>query len=225
MILLNFYQRKKKLSIYCNFCKSILCSCIPIYPLSSPKKNKDDLNSYEQCQFNDYLKELMNAENQIENIKIKLTLKNDFNTEDIFRIFECNKKDFLEINEIKKGFNLLNVNINDRDIGSLINRFDLNKKGYINFADFFDMIVPYNKEYRNIVENRTPNSCCNCRCLDILSFSTKNLLKNLFEMLIDYENKFNCMKRGYNMLKKKLKNIFNLIDPNCLGFFNNDDLK
>ena len=70
----------------------------------------------------------MNAENQIENIKIKLTLKNDFNTEDIFRIFECNKKDFLEINEIKKGFNLLNVNINDLDIGLLINRFDLIKK-------------------------------------------------------------------------------------------------
>jgi Ca2+-binding EF-hand superfamily protein len=165
----------------------------------------------------------MDAENKIENIKIELTLKNDFNTEDIFRIFENNKKGYLDINDLKKGFNLLNVNINYLDISLLINRFDLNKKGYINFADFFDMIVPYETEYRNLVENRIPNSCCPCIVPDILSFSTKNLLKNLFEMLIDYENKFNCMKRGYNMLIKKLKNIFNEIDSNCLGFFNNDD--
>ena len=217
-----FLPKKKKLYFYCNFCKCNPCTCIPMYPLSS-KMNKEDLISYEQYQFNDYLKELMNAENQIENIKIDLTLKNDFNVEDIFRIFEYNEKGFLDINDLKNGFNLLNVNINDLDIRLLINRFDLNKKGYINFADFFDMIVPYETEYRNIVENKIPNSCCPCIVPDILSFSTKNLLKNLFEMLIDYENKFNCMKRGYNMLIKKLKNIFNEIDSNCLGFFNNDD--
>ena len=43
-------------------------------------------------------------------------------------------------------------------------------------------------------------------------------------MIIDYENKFNCMKKGFNTLRLKLKDIFHLIDNFNSGSFNNDDL-
>ena len=186
--------------------------------------NKSNLNGYEECQFNDYLKELMLAESKIENEKINLASKLDFNPEDTFRIFENEGAGILTKEDIRNGFNLLNIYATDSDIKLLMKRFDLKKQGYLNFADFFDMIVPFDKDFRNLVENRIPNSCCNCRCPDVFSLNTRNSLKNLFEMIIDYENKFNCMKKGYNTLRLKLKDIFHLIDNFNSGSFNNDDL-
>ena len=53
-------------------------------------------NSYEQGQFNDFLRKLINAESQIENCKINLALNPDFNCEDAFRIFELNCRGFLD---------------------------------------------------------------------------------------------------------------------------------
>ena len=43
-------------------------------------------------------------------------------------------------------------------------------------------------------------------------FSTKNLLKNLFNDLIEYENKLNNIKRMYITLRLRLKELFSLID-------------
>ena len=189
--------------------------------------NNDNIfgsNAYEKYQFNNYLKELMNAENKIENIKIELSLKCDFNPEDTFRIFEFNEKGILTKECLNMGFNLLNINVNDSDIRLFLNRFDLNKKGYLNFKDFFDIVVPFEKDYRNNVENRFSNSCCKCKFFEVFSFSTTNTLKNLFEMIIDFENKLNCMKKDYNTLRLKFKNLFNLIDKSNSGHINNDEL-
>ncbi len=223
---------ERKFPPYCYNCDYNPCICNKKNNQKSNFRNiifnnlklKKKSNQYEQCQFNDYLKEIMNAESKIENLKINLSLQKDFNPEDAFRIFENENKGFLTKEDLKDGLNLLNVYSTDLDIRLLMKRFDLKKQNIINFADFFDMIVPYDKEIRDFVENKIPNSCCNCRCPDIFTIQTRNLLKNLFETLIDYENKFNCMKRGYTTLRLKLKDIFNLIDTLLLGSFKNEDL-
>ena len=49
-------------------------------------------------------------------------------------------------------------------------------------------------------------------------------LKNVFNALIDSENKLNCMRRSYTTLRLKLRDIFNLIDPCCTGAFKSEDL-
>ena len=103
-------------------------------------------------------------------------------------------------------------------------RFDLQKEGVINYADFFDMVTPYEKDYRNMVENRPPNSCCECRCPDVFMITTRIYLKNLFNSLIDYENKFNSAKKGYATLRYKLKDVFKGLDRYGLGYFNDADL-
>ena len=223
---------ERKFPSFCYKCNCNICICNKTNNQKNSFRNiifnniklKKNPNQYEECQFNDYLKEIMYAESKIENLKIDLSLQKDFNPEDAFRIFENENKGFLTKEDLKDGLNLLNVYSTDLDIRLLMKRFDLKKQNIINFADFFDMIVPYDKKIRDLVENKIPNSCCNCRCPDIFTIKTRNLLKNLFEMLIDYENKFNCMKRGYTTLRLKLKDIFNLIDTLFLGSFNNEDL-
>ncbi len=181
-------------------------------------------NSYEQQQFNDFLKKLMTVESEIEKIKIELSLNPDFNCEDVFRIFELDGRGFLDQDDLKYGLNLLNIYPTKNEIRLLIKRFDLQKQGCINFADFFDIIVPFEKDYRTTVEQRLPRSCCPCRCIDVFSLGTINTLKKLFNFIIKAESEINNLRRTLGSLRIKLRDVFGVLDFANRGFFNNSDL-
>jgi Ca2+-binding EF-hand superfamily protein len=181
-------------------------------------------NEYEERQFNDFLRKLMLAEDKIESAKVNLALCPDFNCEDAFRIFELNGRGFINQCDLKCGLNLLGIYPTDHEVRLLMKRFDLQNNGYLNYADFFDMLVPYEKDYRNMVENRLPNSCCPCRCPDVFCCSTLFALKNVFNLIIDYENDINNNRRLFGTLRLKLKEIFRLLDYPNRGFFSNNDL-
>lgn len=189
--------------------------------MNTIKVSNDD---YEKNQFVDYLKMVMDAESKVERAKIDLALRADFNVEDAFRVFELDGRGFLTEEDLKYGLNVLEIYPTCSDVRLLMKRFDLQKEGVINYADFFDMVTPYEKDYRNMVENRPPNSCCACRCPDVFMITTRIYLKNLFNSLIDYENKFNMAKKGYATLRYKLRDVFKGLDRYGLGYFNEADL-
>ena len=166
----------------------------------------------------------MEIEGEIERVKIDLSLNPDFNCEDAFRIFELNGRGFLDKDDLKYGLNLLNIYPTDHELRLLMKRFDLQKQGGINYADFFDIVVPFEKEYRTTVEDRLPRSCCPCRCIDVFSYSTITTLKNLFKLLIDTENEINNFRRTLGTLRIKLRDIFGLVDYLQRGYFDNSDL-
>ena len=188
-----------------------------------PKRISNNFNSYEKSQFNDFLKKLMAVESDIEKLKINLSLNPDFNCEDVFRIFELDSRGFLDKDDLKYGFNLLNVYPTDYELRLFLKRFDLQKQGCISFADFFDIIVPFEKEYRSSVEQRLPRSCCPCRCIDVFNISTINILKNLFNLIIKYENEINNLRRTFGSLRIRLRDIFGEIDYLKKGFFTNKE--
>ena len=86
------------------------------------------------------------------------------------------------------------------------------------------MIVPFEMENREMVEKRTPCSCCPCRCPDIFCSETISVFKNLMKMIINYENQFNDMRKGFTSLNFKLKEFFEMLDCSNLGYFTNSDL-
>ncbi len=167
---------------------------------------------------------VMDAEGRIERSKIDLALRADFNVEDAFRIFELDGRGFLTEDDLKYGLNLLEIYPTNLEIRLLMKRFDLQKQGMITFQDFFDIVTPFEKDYRNMVESRPPNSCCSCRCPDIFQFTTRVYLKNLFSSLIDYENKFNMVRSGFTSLRFKLPKVFRELDKFGLGYFTSEDL-
>ena len=193
---------------------------------NSPSRSGSQVNynAYEERQFNDFLRKLMLAESQIESAKINLALNPDFNCEDAFRLFEFNGRGFLDANDLKCGLNCIGVYPTDHEVRLLMKRFDLQKQGSINFADFFDMLVPFEKEYRTMVENRCPNSCCPCRCPDIFCYSTICSLRNVFNLIINCENDINNMRKLFGTLRLKLSDIFGLLDYLRRGYFTNSDL-
>ena len=181
-------------------------------------------NAYEQVQFNEFLKKLMEVESKIENAKIALALQTDFNCEDAFRIFELNDRGYLEKEDIKYGLSTIGINPNDHELRLFMNRFDLQKQDAINYADFFDILVPFEKEYRTMVENRPPNSCCPSGSPDIFSYGTVFIIKDLFNLLINAEKQINEMRRGFGTLRLKLRHLFGLVDEDKKGYFLNEDL-
>ena len=90
----------------------------------SPKRNTntflENYNAFEKGQFNDFLKELMSIESEIERIKIDLSMNPDFNCEDAFRMFELDGRDFLDKDDLKYGLNLLNIYPTDHELRLLI---------------------------------------------------------------------------------------------------------
>ena len=195
-------------------------------PLKEEEKEKivNEYKNYEKNKFKDFLRKLMEIESRIEDAKISLAINPDFNCEDAFRLFESNDKGFLDKTDIKNGLNLLCIFPTNKELDLLMKRFDLQKNGYLNFADFFDMVVPFEKSYRERVENRCPQSCCPCRSPDVFSDKTIYYLKNLFTLLIDSENEINDLRKMMGTVRLKLNDIFALLDQDGKGFFENKEM-
>ena len=187
-------------------------------------QRQNNYNAYEQNQFNDFLRKLMETEYQIEDVKTNLAQNPNFNCEDAFRLFESDDKDYLTEDDIKNGLNSIGVYPSDQDVRLLMKRFDLQKNGNISYADFFDIIVPFEKEFRTKVENRMPRSCCPCRAQDIFDDRTLADLGNLFKLIIDSENEINNMRRLNGGLRANLKDIFGLVDNQRRGCFTDEEL-
>jgi len=188
------------------------------------QENINEFANYEQNLFNDFLRKLMDIESKIEDAKISLAINPDFNCEDAFRLFESNDKGYLDRDDIEDGLNLIGICPSRKDLNLLMRRFDLQKNGYINFADFFDMVVPFEKSYRQRVENRPPQSCCPCRSPDVFTNKTVYYLKNLFNLIINYENEINNDRKLLGTVRLKLNDIFGLLDKDGKGYFENNEM-
>ena len=170
-------------------------------------------NTYELNQFNNYINFLLEGENKIEEMKIELCQNKDFNVEDTFRLFEKNGRGFLDEEDLKYGFGVLNVYPSEYNMKLFMKRYDLQKKGFISYADFYDILVPFEKVYRDEVEKRIPKTQCS---EIILSREINNSLKKLFKTLIDLENKANIERKSLSI---NIREIFSLFDNNNQGYF------
>ena len=190
--------------------------------------NKNDnlnLNIKEKNQFNDFLKLLMSAESQIEEAKIELAKKEDFSCADAFKIFVKDNNDYISKDDLKYGLFLLDLNVDDFIINLLFKRFDLNKKDELSYADFFDMLIPFEKIYRDNIEQKTQKSFSCEQSLNLISNETKEIIKNVFNIIINYEVEINEKRKDLLILKRKLKDIFYLFDKKDIGFFGFEEFK
>ena len=188
------------------------------------EKKMNEYANYEQNQFNEFMKKLMLIESQVEDAKLELAKNPDFNCEDAFRLFETNYKGYLDINDIKSGLNLIGLNPTEKELNLLMKRFDIQKNGFINYADFFDMVVPFEKNIRELVEKRRPSTVCPIRSPKIFKEKTIDDLKNLFELLIKSEDDINNDRKTLGTLRLKLKDIFGLLDKDGKGYFDVEEM-
>ena len=168
-----------------------------------------------------FLRELMVIETEIERIKSILSVRSDYNIETIFRYFESRSKpDIININHMKNGLNAFLLHPSEDEVYLLMKRFDLNLKGYITYTEFFDMLTPFEKNLRDLVEMRTSTENPN----NDLLFETKNLLHDLLCMIMTYENQTENLRRKINVSRHIIEMFFGLIDKEKKGYFTCEDL-
>jgi Ca2+-binding EF-hand superfamily protein len=166
--------------------------------------------------FYEFIHDLMDIEEKLENLKIDLALRNDFNIENIFRYFDYDHKGFILPSDLNLGLKNLQLNINKFDINLLFKKYDFKMKGQLNYCDLFDMLTPFQNDYRNMIENRKPIE-------GEFMLSTKIIFVNLIKNIIWYENKINNMRIYFNTVRKRIREIFARIDKNNKGYFDFND--
>ena len=192
--------------------------------LNNEDNLKEKITDKDIMNFNLYLKALMDGELEIELYKVDLAMKQDFNCEDFFRLFEYDGEGFISSEDLNYGLNLLNLESNEEVINLLMKRFDLLKENKLNYGDFFDMIVSFQSSYRNLIEKRIPLSKNPENILDLLDNETVSSFKVLLVSIIEFEFRINNMRKKLNFKEEKIEELFNLIDENKNGFLVYDDL-
>ena len=234
------YNLRSKISFLQNKKKMEKNPYYQIYPQNylSPNIKSYYINIIDSCfnsyskiydidKFNILVKLIMEKEMEIEKEKISFIKSTDIGFEDIFNFFDKDKKGYISIKDLETEFESLEINNNNEEIKIFINRYDLLKHKSLNQLDFFDAIVPYKKEYRLNMENKSlykkeqseedKNNIFNNK---VNSF----FLKKLLMFIINKEKEINEIKKRFYFLKEKLNGIFKLIDKEHKGYFTYSDL-
>lgn len=169
----------------------------------------------------------MKAEYDIENAKIELALKADFSIDNAYLLFDPKEKGYISERDLEQVFHLLNIYpTRARDTIILLKQYDCSNKGVLVFENVFDMLTPYDKDYRHLVENRKPSPYHpKYNKTDLFLSSTKEQLKNLIQIMIRNEIKAEEMRNEINkMYTINIAEFFKTIDKGSIGSISELDL-
>ena len=167
----------------------------------------------------------MKWKKKIEKAKIDLSLRSDFNIYDIFNLFLVNDQNYLTDEDLFNGLNLFDINLNEKDIRLLKRRMNKKITDIIFYYDFIDLLIPYEKYYRNMVESRIGiNIFPENDKTNIFLLSTKNYFIKLINLIIECENKIEKLRYELIITRNQIKNIFRNIDSKGLGTITDIDL-
>ena len=197
---------------YCHICHNSPCKCIEI----SLRKAENE--------FLIYLRECIKLENKIEKAKIDLSLRSDFNVEDAFKIFERENRKYITDADLIYGLNTLEVYPSEKDILLIKRRINPKKTENIIFSDFSDFILPFEKDYRNMIEKRVCSNYTVYNYSNVFFLTTRNYFSNFFNVIIECENKIDNLRNLLCDVRSYIEILFNNIDQNNLGFINDFDL-
>lgn len=160
-------------------------------PMSSKQSNDELLFSLFSL--------IIQTESQIEQMKIELSLRSDFNAEDAFAVFESNNSGSIYPSDLQYGLSCFGLNPTRNEVYLLMQKYSLMNTDSLNYADFFDMVIPFDKDARRMIEKRLPSPYVpkydrtNC-----FLGRTKDIIGRLIEYIIISENKLEVIRKQIN---------------------------
>jgi len=169
----------------------------------------------------------MICELQIEKAKIELSKRADFNIDDVFRFFEPKHFEYVTEKDLVIGLSKLKIFTTNSEIKLLLMKYDLNNNGVLEFEDFFDMFIPFEREFRYNMEKRTPLPFLEKFNKGyFLTEATLPYLKNVLNIMIKSECKIeeerHKLNKNFNL---DFKRFYRKIDKDDKGYFGIMDLK
>lgn len=94
----------------------------------------------------------------MENAKISLIQKPDFNVFDAFRIFDIDSRGWISHSDLKLGLNEIGVYPSNEELDLYFKRYDKDVDGRIKFSEFCDSFSPIDNYYGTMLNRRTSNN-------------------------------------------------------------------
>ena len=185
--------------------------------LSNAYKSIEEIIDEDEKIFIKYLKLLIKSEKEIEFAKRDLMRQEDFNAEDAFRLFEVEKTGVVTKKDMKFGLKLLGIKPTNIQIDIIFNKYDLDGNGFLDYDNFFDMVISFKDDDRKKEEKRKANKRVANRRIEIFSQKTRELYKKLFLVIIEEEERLENFKQKYNFSEDIMNEIFNKININRDG--------
>jgi len=104
------------------------------------------------------LKQFIILDKDLEVAKQDLALKSDFNLLDFFRTFDVVSRGTVSAKEFEAGLIKYGIYPNKDELTLLFKKMDLDNDGLLRFSDFAETFTPKQKEYANLLHNRTPST-------------------------------------------------------------------
>ena len=186
-------------------------------------KSQEEIIDENEKIFIEYLKALIKSELEIEYAKRDLMRQEDFNAEDAFRLFEKEDSGVVTENDLIYGLKLLGIKPTKNQIKIIFDKYDLDGNGFIDYDDFFDMVISFKDSDRKKEEKRRPNRGIKNRSINLFSQRTRELYKKLFLVIIEEEERLELLKQNLNIDDILMNNIFNKINVDKDGLCNKNE--
>lgn len=193
---------------------------------SPVKEYKSPLKEIEEDQLARALKEQIDLERDLEDIKNQLALRSDFNLLDAFRFFDVDSRGYITKNELKEGFNYFGVFPTSDECYLIFRKFDADNDGLLRYNEFSDIFNPKSAEYLSILSDRIPSYLDSAKLSLAFSYETKHLIKKVLDDTIRNEVRNEEVRQKLN--RRPLFNIyeaFKTLDKNDLGYIDINEFR
>jgi len=128
------------------------------------------------------MKDMLLDSKILEEKRKNLSLRPDFNVQELFGMVNYNKNGFLSVVEFEIWSNknpYLNLNLSDIEL--IFERYDRDKDGVLSFHEFMQIFSPKTREYKRNLINRAEKGN---ELFTDLTITTQKMVKDLFKTLI-----------------------------------------
>jgi len=133
------------------------------------------------------IKQQVNIDRDIEEIKKQLALKVDFNLLDAFRIFDNKGRGYINKLELELSLNDLGLFPSKDEIYLLFKRMDKDNDGLLRYSEFCKSMLPQSSEYASIMNNRNPRYSSQDDEAFPFEYDTKRIFIKLLNKLLEGE--------------------------------------
>jgi hypothetical protein len=152
-----------------------------------------------------YLKELMEVEARLENIKESFSLKPDVRIKDLFVCFDLGGTGYITPYQFKEILQMkLDIYAENEDIKLLFKKYDRDYDSKLNYPEFCELFVPKREEYGRLMKERTSKSEKN------ISLESKLILIKLIKSLLEGEKSIEMSRKA--LANKKLFSSYDQFD-------------
>jgi Ca2+-binding EF-hand superfamily protein len=126
-------------------------------PVRISPSRKPVLPLYQEDELVHSLKEICNLEQEIENAKIQLAHKPDFNIIDAFQIFDVPRYGAVDVHQLQAGLNAIGIYPSFDECDLIITRYDLTGDRRLSISEFEKMFLAHDGYYAAMVSRRGSN--------------------------------------------------------------------